>query len=292
MIKIQDFSISKLILLDDLDFTDAISLYNFTVGDYFYLLSEFASNATQYLASLNSIAAFKGTEDDMQNLLNMHSIFKKIGFTDVTSSIKEILTAFKHKDMAHIFSCSDRVIESVTRFFTRLLSAEAVKKEVLHSVPLKEAIEKATEQLFKEENERKMRILAVDDMQFMLDTIANTLDGEYEVYKLTDPTLLEAALHHVTPELFLLDYDMPYLNGFELVPIIRSYSEHENTPIIFVTSIDRAANIAAAIKLGACEYILKPFQADLLTEKVAQHIKRKNRFAAAFSVASETEEEI
>jgi len=116
-------------------------------------------------------------------------------------------------------------------------------------------------------------------MTFMLDTISNILNKEYEVYKLTNPTLLEAALQYITPELFLLDYDMPHRNGFELVPVIRSYHEHQNTPIIFITSIDRAVNIATAIKLGACEYILKPFQADLLLEKVAQHIRRKNRFA-------------
>jgi two-component system chemotaxis response regulator CheY len=71
---------------------------------------------------------------------------------------------------------------------------------------------------------------------------------------------------------------MPQRNGFDLVPVIRSYEEHKTTPIIFLTSTGTADNISAAVKLGACDYVVKPFQADLLRQKVAANIIRKKQF--------------
>jgi two-component system chemotaxis response regulator CheY len=90
--------------------------------------------------------------------------------------------------------------------------------------------------------------------------------------------MLEEALQYVTPELFLLDCDMPQRSGFDLVPVIRSYAVHKTTPIIFLTSTGTADNISTAIKLGACDYVVKPFQADMLRQKVATNIVRKNSF--------------
>jgi PleD family two-component response regulator len=133
-------------------------------------------------------------------------------------------------------------------------------------------------QLYKDELARKLKILAIDDMLFILQTISQVLSKEYKIYKLTNPTMLETTLQYITPELFLLDCDMPQRSGFDLVPAIRSYDEHKTTPIIFLTSTGTADNISAAIKLGACDYIVKPFQADLLRQKVSANIVRKNSF--------------
>jgi len=94
------------------------------------------------------------------------------------------------------------------------------------------------------------------------------------VFKLPKPMMLENVLKQVTPALFLLDYQMPERNGFELVPIIRNYTEHRNTPIIFLTSEGTVNNITAAVSLGACDFIVKPFNPEQLREKVAKHIAR------------------
>jgi DNA-binding response OmpR family regulator len=95
---------------------------------------------------------------------------------------------------------------------------------------------------------------------------------------MTDPTRLEKFLWQVTPELFLLDYKMPALSGFDLVPIIRSFSEHKTTPVIFLTSEGTMAHVSAAFALGACDFIVKPIQGNILREKIAKHIVRKKLF--------------
>ena len=76
--------------------------------------------------------------------------------------------------------------------------------------------------------------------------------------------------------MILLDYEMPEINGFDLIPIIRKFSEHKDTPIIFLTSLGTMEHVSAAAKLGACDFIVKPFEPDNLREKVAKHIVWKS----------------
>jgi putative two-component system response regulator len=112
----------------------------------------------------------------------------------------------------------------------------------------------------------------------MLKTIISTLKDQYKVFTLSDSTQVERFLQQVTPELFLLDYKMPNINGFELVPIIRSFEEHKDTPIIFLTSMGTNDNVAAAAMLGACDFLVKPFEPYTLHDKIAKHIVRKKSF--------------
>jgi DNA-binding response OmpR family regulator len=65
---------------------------------------------------------------------------------------------------------------------------------------------------------------------------------------------------------------MPDINGFELVDIIRSFEEHKDTPIIFLTAMGTAHHVTTAVSLGAVDYIVKPPDAEALKEKVAKHI--------------------
>jgi DNA-binding response OmpR family regulator len=122
-------------------------------------------------------------------------------------------------------------------------------------------------------NQTKHRILAIDDVAILLRTIHHALRDDYDVYTLTNPQKLGEFLLHTTPDLFLLDYNMPVLSGFDLVPIIRSYPAHKETPIIFITAEKTATQISAAVNLGACDYIIKPFKDEVLREKVAFHLR-------------------
>jgi DNA-binding response OmpR family regulator len=92
------------------------------------------------------------------------------------------------------------------------------------------------------------------------------------VYTLLDPLEVEGLLQNVKPDLFLLDYRMPVLNGFELIPIIREFPEHKETPIIFITSETKADYMADALKLGACAFFEKPFEPNSLREVIEKHL--------------------
>jgi PleD family two-component response regulator len=118
----------------------------------------------------------------------------------------------------------------------------------------------------------KPSILAVDDSPVILRAVSSILADIYKVYVLPYPSKLTTVLQKLTPELFLLDYQMPEMNGLELIPIIRNFEKHKETPIIFLTSHETIDNISTAFTLGVCDYIVKPFEPDALRETIARHI--------------------
>jgi DNA-binding response OmpR family regulator len=119
----------------------------------------------------------------------------------------------------------------------------------------------------------KPSILAVDDVSSMLRAIHFALRDKYKVYMLSKPEEVKDFLRVKTPDLFLLDYNMPGMNGFDLIPIIREFPEHAETPIVFLTSEGTIDHLTAAMHLGASDFIIKPFKTKELHEKIDRHLK-------------------
>jgi CheY-like chemotaxis protein len=126
----------------------------------------------------------------------------------------------------------------------------------------------------KENFSGKRIILAVDDSPDILKAIYSVLKNDYTVMTITNPLDLENTLKHVTPDLFLLDYRMPEINGFDLIPVIRKDEKHKTTPIIFLTAVGTIDHKSAAVMLGACDFLIKPLKADVLRETIALHISQ------------------
>jgi PleD family two-component response regulator len=116
-------------------------------------------------------------------------------------------------------------------------------------------------------------VLAVDDDPSILKTVSFQLGERYKVHTLPNPNRIKELLKSVTPDLFLLDYNMPGCTGFDLVPVIRSYSEHWETPIIYLAAEGTEEKISTAIHLGASGFILKPVDSAALRERVSQSMK-------------------
>jgi len=123
--------------------------------------------------------------------------------------------------------------------------------------------------------EARPLVLAVDDVPTMLRAVNHALSDRCKVYMLSKSTEVRGFLGKVKPDLILLDYNMPDLNGFELVPIIREFPEHQETPIIFMTTEGTVENVSEAMSLGACDFIVKPFSTKDIRSKVATYIKRE-----------------
>ena len=136
-----------------------------------------------------------------------------------------------------------------------------------------ELIESIENQLDPDKRDRiKPRIIAVDDNPSILQSINHALQKQYHVYTLPHPEAIKEVLKGLTPDLFLLDYQMPNLTGFDLVPIIREHPVHEKTPIIFLTSEGTVAKLGEAIAIGACDFIVKPIDAVILRKKLSSHL--------------------
>jgi len=119
----------------------------------------------------------------------------------------------------------------------------------------------------------KQIVLAIDDAPDILQMVQLFLKDDYIVHTLSEPEKLEELLKDLTPDLFLLDYCMPEMDGFDLMPVIRSFPEHSDTPVVYLTSVQSADFYSVAMRLGASDYIMKPIDAEALREKVGRVFK-------------------
>jgi len=115
-------------------------------------------------------------------------------------------------------------------------------------------------------------IMVVDDSPAILQMVSSVLGDYYKVFTLSKPMELVNILLRMKPDLFLLDYKMPEISGFDLIHVIRGFEEHRDTPIIFLTSEGTIDNVTTAIELGACDFVVKPFDPDVLRERIIKHI--------------------
>jgi PleD family two-component response regulator len=135
----------------------------------------------------------------------------------------------------------------------------------LHPVQTKELFQIDTDKSIS----KQQSILAVDDCPSTLRAIQFALRNKYKIHTLQKPENLEKILKGMKPDLFLLDYNMPVINGFELVNVIREAPGCRHTPIIFLSSENSPKLLNEAIQLGISGYILKPFNPEKLRDKIA-----------------------
>jgi two-component system, chemotaxis family, chemotaxis protein CheY len=72
----------------------------------------------------------------------------------------------------------------------------------------------------------------------------------------------------VAPDLALLDWNMPEMNGFEVLKKMRAESRFASTIVVMVTTETEIEQIAAALEAGANEYIMKPFTREILIDRL------------------------
>jgi PleD family two-component response regulator len=116
-------------------------------------------------------------------------------------------------------------------------------------------------------------VLIVDDVTSMLRAMQYALHDRYKVYILSKSQDALDFLRTKSPDLILLDYLMPVLNGFDLIQMIRAMPEYEDTPIIIITTEGTMDHVSKAMTIGASDFIVKPFKPKELNDKVSKHIR-------------------
>lgn len=118
----------------------------------------------------------------------------------------------------------------------------------------------------------KRKILAVDDMPDMLNTIKGMLQDQFNVYCVTNHSAALKFLTANTPDLILLDIEMPEMSGFELAKIIQHMDSCKLVPILFLTGNVSVENVKTSVLAGGSDFIRKPPERDILVGKIRKHI--------------------
>lgn len=114
----------------------------------------------------------------------------------------------------------------------------------------------------------KKNILAVDDAAIILQRITDTLGKYYNVVTVNSGARALRYLEKEKPDLILLDIRMTPKDGFETLREIRSMKDRADIPVIMLTGLEDKRFVMEGIKLGICDYVLKPFAPDDLLERI------------------------
>ncbi len=118
--------------------------------------------------------------------------------------------------------------------------------------------------------DRDIKILVVDDMATMRRIIKGLLEqlGFKNIDEAEDGKVALQKLKTGKYDFVVTDWNMPNMTGLELVQEIRRDPELKHLPVLMVTAEAKKENVLLAIKAGVNNYIVKPFTAEVLKEKI------------------------
>ena len=117
---------------------------------------------------------------------------------------------------------------------------------------------------------KRKTIIAVDDNNTNLVACKKILKPFYEVYPVPSATKMLKLMEHVTPDLILLDVEMPDIDGYEAARMLKAKDNFKEIPIIFLTARDDPVSQKVGLNLGAVDYITKPIVSELLIERIGK----------------------
>ncbi len=121
------------------------------------------------------------------------------------------------------------------------------------------------------------RVLIVDDNKLNLDMLSEFTDLlGHEVFRAENGKVgLELARSH-SPDIILLDIDMPVMNGLEMLEALRADKQLVHIPVIMISGSDRMDNIVRSLELGATDFLAKPFNPAVLKARLLSSFERKD----------------
>jgi two-component system chemotaxis response regulator CheY len=120
--------------------------------------------------------------------------------------------------------------------------------------------------------EKNIKILVVDDFATMRKVVRNLLKqvGYDDIVEAEDGVMAMKALKSQKIDVIISDWNMPNMSGLELLKAVKADAELANTPFLMVTAEALQDNVVAAVKAGVNNYIVKPFTAEVLNEKIVK----------------------
>ena len=115
-------------------------------------------------------------------------------------------------------------------------------------------------------------IMLVDDNATSLEAGKNMLKDSYRVYPIPSGEILLNLLEHILPDMIILDIEMPGMDGYEIINILKNNPKWSSIPVIFLTSRTDEISELEGLSLGAVDYIFKPFSVALFLKRIENNI--------------------
>ncbi|HEY9664868.1 MAG TPA: response regulator, partial [Allocoleopsis sp.] len=157
----------------------------------------------------------------------------------------------------------------------RLAVSRLGARQFLHKPATPEQIFQAIVRVLSNTQELEAKVLMVDDDPAVLSLLSEMLaPWGLDLVRLSEPQRFWEVLLATSPDLIILDLEMPQVNGLELCRVVRQDSQRGDLPILVVTAHTDVESLQQAFAAGADDFITKPVMGPELVTRVLSRIER------------------
>jgi len=212
---------------------------------------------------------------------------------DEINSIKEDISAvlmYTDEDMMKkqqpLVFLRDKIVEENISVFVigdvnelteicKLIPRWQLKKEFQRPIDVKEVVSDMDEYIKANGKHTRKKILVVDDSGAMLRNVKGWLEDSYQVILANSGTMAIKYISTNRPDLVLLDYEMPVINGKQVLEMIRSEAEFSSIPVMFLTSKNDKESIQQVLDLKPEGYILKTTKPEQIVQMINDFFRKQ-----------------
>src|ERR1035437_1343624 len=136
-------------------------------------------------------------------------------------------------------------------------------------------VSRYTESVTEIQTSKEMKVLIVEDNDDLLNFMKATLSEDFTVFTALDGEIAWKFILKQIPDLVISDIMMPNMDGFELCKIMKSTYETSHIPLILLTALSEKTDQLYGLGLGADDYLTKPFDMNLLTQRIKSIIHNR-----------------
>lgn len=164
--------------------------------------------------------------------------------------------------------------EEITRI-EEIFSEESLKGAYMRPVDFNEVVSHIDKYLRFFKDEERKRILVVDDSGAALRSAKGMFEDKYQVTLAESAAMAIKCITIHIPDLIIMDYDMPIINGKQAFEMIKAETEFSGIPVMFLTSRDDVATVKSIMELRPVAYMLKNRPAAEIREVVDTYFQKK-----------------
>lgn len=221
---------------------------------------------------------------------NMIEVEAKINaISDVKESIDAILLYVEpelNEDTTSLVFLRDKAVEEDIPFFVMgdsndiddiraIIPTHAMQKEFPRPIDVKDVVTSVDEYVQNHGKHTKKKILVVDDSGAMLRNVKGWLEDRYQVILANSGAMAIKYLALNRPDLVLLDYEMPVVNGKQVLEMIRTETEFSDIPVIFLTSKNDRESITQVMSLKPEGYLLKTMKPEDIVKTIDDFFEKR-----------------
>lgn len=253
------------------------------IDDFFYVLNDDFETLTTSMRTDDIMAHFEyfkpeafiysmGTESK-ERILKLSNFLADLSAKGITLIL--IGDADSCEEFMHVRG--DIIQLVIMKPFTAVTAGDLLKQFFLRKEEeerlRKEEEEREAARLREPEDDAPKHVLVIDDDPLMLRIIKERIKDEYVVATAVSGRIGLNFLSRKKTDLILLDYEMPEMDGAEVLEKIREREDLRDIPVIFLTGINDSSKIQKVLAMKPQGYLLKPIDGDKLMAAIQQTIK-------------------